>query len=989
MLCCIVSCCATVEVTHCNFTGNSAERSGGGIYICSSARLNLSDSRLVGNVAQAYGGGGMGIWQRAKVQVTRAIIANNVAGEYGGGISVGNLSSLTMLKAIVYNNSASKNGGGVFARNASQVTINKSTFASNKVDEDGGALSVLGSATVFITGCAIQNNTAKYAGGIDVEENATLHMVATNITKNTAIQLGGAVYIGGNSSIQAESCIFAHNVAAAEGGAVCMADASNLRLAGVVVEGNKAKFGGGLRLMHNATLHMTASNFTSNTAARSGGAVWTGGNSSAQAVSCMFAYNSAREPGSGTGGAVVMCDASSLRLENVVLKGNKADTGGALSVQENATLHMVAINVADNAAGADGGGLYAVDTASVQVWNTAFLHNRASRGGAMCLSGRAVRAKLQSCTFARNAAEGYGGALLLNLHADMLAAACAFYNNTAGTSGAAIGMADFARLVLSGKTLGMGNRANYGGFLVMEGDAHAEMLGATFVNNSADKDGKGGCFSIYGNSVAFINDSTIVGGTQQPGVRGGGLGVSNNATVFLSSCTFSHLHAAKGAAIFATDTSSVHAVNCHVYNVSADDFGGGLLSDTTGRITWEGGSFVRSQSKYAGAVNAMRGKMSIAHTKFVNCSSTKGGGCVYAELTSDTNLTNCMMRGCTTVDDGGGAVFVTNDAHVRLDTCNITQSRSARFGGGALVVSVDGSVSMRNCHLEQNQGFTIGGAVVAQDTSRMTAVGCVIMNNSCVGRGGGLGFLGNASVQLSNCLVTGCSADRGGGVCLEDQAVVSLDGTVIIRNSAISRGGGILLASDGFDPSQIRAAVRNNKAPSDADVTVWATKLTNMNSSIVWGYVSRLRADEGMMHVILLVTGPHKMPAAYIEVIAALQGVILRKALSGVDGLVHLPVKLLKPPGVFCICAMLCMVSNVAALQAHEVVQSLCMWGAAKSHQPLYKCGARCKIRISSSRYMHSWLHLPRYIRCGLLCPQNRGGTYRQHDSPRGQVWAG
>jgi hypothetical protein len=435
----------------------------------------------------------------------------------------------------------------------------------------------------------------------------------------------------------------------------------------------------------------------------------------------------------------------------------------------------------------------------------------------------------------------------------------------------------------------------------MEGDPHAEIVGATFVNNSAYKDGKGGCFNMYGNSVAVINDSTIVGGTRQPGVLGGGLGLSDNATVFLTSCTFSHLHAAKGAGICVTDTSSVHAVKCDVYNMSADDFGGGLLSDTTGRITWEGGSFVHAQSKYAGAVNVMRGRVSIAHTKFANCSSTKGGGCVYAELTSDTNVTNCTMRGCTTVDDGGGAVYVTDTAHVRLDTCNITQSRSMRFGGGAVGVFVDGSVSMHKCHLEQNQGFTIGGAVVAQDTSHLTAVGCVIVNNSCVDRGGGLGFLGNATVQLEDCLVSGCTANRGAGMCLDEQAAVSLNDTVITRNAAVSYGGGVLLASDGFTPSQIPAAVRNNKAPLAADVAVWPNKLTNKNSSIVWNYISRLRADEGVMHVILLVTGPHKMPAADVEVTAALQGVTLRKALSGVDGLVHLPVKLLKPPGVFCI----------------------------------------------------------------------------------------
>jgi parallel beta-helix repeat protein len=145
---------------HSNITGNSAERSGGGIYVSDSASFNLSDSRLVGNIAHAYGGGGMGIWRRAKVQVTRAIITDNFAGEYGGGVSAGNLSSLTMLEAPVHNNSAAKYGGGLFTSNASRVVINHRTFARNRAEE-GGAMQVLGSATLILKVCVINNNTAK------------------------------------------------------------------------------------------------------------------------------------------------------------------------------------------------------------------------------------------------------------------------------------------------------------------------------------------------------------------------------------------------------------------------------------------------------------------------------------------------------------------------------------------------------------------------------------------------------------------------------------------------------------------------------------------------------------------------------------------------------------------------------------------------------------------------------------------------------------
>jgi predicted outer membrane repeat protein len=171
-------------VSKSNVTNNNAKVTGGGIYVSDSARLNLTDSRLVGNAAQTRIGGGMGIWSHAKVRVAQTLIADNVADEDGGAISVGDTSSLILLGTAAHNNSASTHGGALFIRNASRVIIHDSRFMHIRlgVDGQGGALGVLGPATVSLTGCLVENNTAKYAGGKDVAGGATVHMVATNMT---------------------------------------------------------------------------------------------------------------------------------------------------------------------------------------------------------------------------------------------------------------------------------------------------------------------------------------------------------------------------------------------------------------------------------------------------------------------------------------------------------------------------------------------------------------------------------------------------------------------------------------------------------------------------------------------------------------------------------------------------------------------------------------------------------------------------------------
>jgi predicted outer membrane repeat protein len=183
-----------------------------------------------------------------------------------------------------------------------------------------------------------------------------------------------------------------------------------------------------------------------------------------------------------------------------------------------------------------------------------FVRNRADKGGALRLSGPAVAAVLQSCTFTENAAHGFAGAVSVVGHSHMSATSCAFHNNTAGTTGGAIETADFGRVVLAGDTQGVGNMATHGGFLGMEANSRAEVVGATLARNMALKDGDGGCCTIFDNAVAIVHNITIVGGEKQPNIKAGAFSVGDNATLLVSSCMLSHLHAAQGACIYASDT---------------------------------------------------------------------------------------------------------------------------------------------------------------------------------------------------------------------------------------------------------------------------------------------------------------------------------------------------------------------------------------------------------------------------------------------------
>ena len=159
--------------------------------------------------------------------------------------------------------------------------------------------------------------------------------------------------------------------------------------------------------------------------------------------------------------------------------------------------------------------------------------------------------------------------------------------------------------------------------------------------------------------------------------------------------------------------------------------------------------------------------------KTTNAYSKNGGGIVGRNEVGI--VSNCVVTCCSAEGGGGGAYFV-NFRDSTIENC------SATGNGGGLNTSRYGFINgtIRNCVAAKG-----GGAISA------TLKGSLIIGNEATGTGtseGGGGVCWDDYGGISNCVITGNTAYRGGGIFAARADHVGYN---IISNNVAVQGGGI------------------------------------------------------------------------------------------------------------------------------------------------------------------------------------------------------
>jgi predicted outer membrane repeat protein len=388
------------------------------------------------------------------------------------------------------------------------------------------------------------------------------------------------------------------------------------------------------------------------------------------------------------------------KINGPTVVGNRVTFDGAgtvrlFRVKSGAALVLLNDLALVNGSAPNQGGAVLVDLgAELTAQNVRFENNQTAKyGGAIGNYGWAV---INGSTFYSNSAQTNGGAIdstgLLEL------AGNTFDQNYAGVLGG--GVNNYLGEVRQGSGASSpsaftGNRSGgYGGALV--NDQGTLTLTSNFTDNHSS--GAGGAFKNSGQAI-------ITGTFEQNSSTGGdGGAIWNDASLFVGPSTFMSNQGASGGAIYnsamVTVKQSMFSGNSATAGFGGDG-GGGIFNSGTATLynsTLSGNSAVNGGGIYNHFGSATLGNSTLSGNSAVN------GGGIYNHLGSAT-LENSTLSG-NSASQGGGMYNLGSRA--TLDNSTLS-GNSASQGGG--MYNLGGWATLNNSTLSGNSASNDGGAI--------------------------------------------------------------------------------------------------------------------------------------------------------------------------------------------------------------------------------------------------------------------------------------
>lgn len=270
---------------------------------------------------------------------------------------VENSSSLTILNSEFIGN---KTGVYVTGDGYQKVTVSGSVFQDNDSDDEGGAIFVKNLDLLSISASDFTRNSSVYHGGAVFAENSNVSITAASsftgnqtVGNNFGTYDGGAVYVRGYNApdihlVTVSNSVFVSNIASSDGGAIAV-DRTSLTVSNSTFTANKADGadggaifvdGDGFQTVNGEVVQrevnvlITNSTFTNNYADDDGGAIKLEDEASLRIIGGSFSGNIADDDDGGAIDALAYSETmAELYISGVTFTGNStndSDGGGAI-----------------------------------------------------------------------------------------------------------------------------------------------------------------------------------------------------------------------------------------------------------------------------------------------------------------------------------------------------------------------------------------------------------------------------------------------------------------------------------------------------------------------------------------------------------------------------------------------------------------------------------------------------------------------------------
>jgi hypothetical protein len=847
-------------------TGTSNVR-GGGVYIYKHVTTGNQASSNFGDIPIAISGGA--IYSNT---ATIASGTSSVTNGSGGGVYI--------LNAVTtgYTSTCSVTVSG-----SAQVYGNSCTYAGGGIYLNGGTFTMTGGHVGQTSVGTASGNSAAYGGGFYID-GGSCTIQGGNIVNNTASSNGGGFYVepgsGVTTTINSSSGATKVNSNQAVNGGGAYIATGTLTVSGgsgTQINSNTASTSGGGLYVNGGTVSLSSATVNSNTATSgNGGGVYAAKN--VTVTSSTLSGNKATNSTNGKGGGIFATGSgtvvsitgtssskSTLTSNQARLGGGVyADTGGSVTVDYG----TIGNTSAANTASADGGGIYAIGTVTLNTGAVIQCNTASNDGGGVYVNNATFTMNDgtiggSSASYGNKATNGStgggngGGVYVTGANAKVeVKGGTIIYNSAPSTTtgkgnggGIYVASTGSAGTALSGSAKVSYNTAkqNGGGIYVVSGKVSLTGTSTSVypsINNNTAETTNGGGVYLGGGEFILGNYSTIVANKADAG-NGGGVYVTGTAPIYRQNgngnTEVKQNTAKKGAGIYmGAGTCYISAGYIHDNDASVD--GGGMYV-SGGEVVHTGGEIGRFSSAPNTAVNGaglyMDGGKYTSSGGFFNgnTASGKGGGiymhggkCYFTggKLGYDTST----MR--NTAAYGGGLYMASSakaapEFYMSSSTSYIRGNHATNDGGAIYMEGGTCEISAGDIgHVDYPNDATNGGGIYANGGT-ITVTGGYLQYNQASDYGGGI-YANNGSVEVNYATASVGSVRynyaglAGGGLYISSTGSLNLKGKATLTKNHVplgSVGGGVYLLGtvQAGDSSSDIITVVDNYAANENDPT--------------------------------------------------------------------------------------------------------------------------------------------------------------------------
>ncbi|MCH2160948.1 MAG: hypothetical protein MK085_03650 [Phycisphaerales bacterium] len=529
---------------------------------------------------------------------------------------------------------------------------------------------------------------------------------------------GGGVYLAPTGEIRLDNCVVRNN-SAFYGGGIYAGPGATLTLYDTVVEENSGALGGGITAADY--VYIDDSTLRNNTASSGGNLLLFADPQSA------VVQNTAIEGGeatgddkSSTGGGVLLIDHAQATFRNCTFTGNSAPTnGGAIAVATvgpptiSTQLNIDGCTFTNNSAGWVGGAIDFTHPGTLQVEDTDFIGNTASRGGGAVKVATGQATFEDGCTFTGNAIAPDTG--------------------TGFRNGGAIFALEALSLTISDSVISGNTALIYGGGIYLN-DTEADLNNVVFNVNVANSRGE----AIYATAFSSLSMDLCQ--------------VINHADRTALYASLTHIDIDRS--LFQNNGQGFNGGGAIDLFNSDDSAGQSRINSCSFIDNWSGDS--------GGAIHADDWNLLISACYFdynyVEGPNDWRGGAIFGQ-DSDLTISDCNFS-YNYCNGDGGSVAVQNTTALSISGTEFEFGASSGEGGEVYVAANSAAASFTNCNFEGGYAGTDGGAI-DNHAGGSTLDGCTI--TACYAEGTGGGVRASAWTPIANSTICGNDPDQVNG----------------------------------------------------------------------------------------------------------------------------------------------------------------------------------------------------------------------------------